>query len=254
MFCLGKKPARPEGVKLRLASYLDTAELPPVPALIGNFSAWPQNFRMLANDSVGCCVEAGAAHETMLLKADAGYSVPMFSNSVILKDYQDCGSGYKVGDESTDQGTDVQQYAAYRQNTGILDAAGVRHKINIYTALQVGNVNELALAVYLFGCVGIGVQLPNYAMDQFARFEPWSVQSDNGTAGGHYIPLIGRNSIGNWICVSWGRLQALTPSFISSFMDEGLAFVSQERLNAKGISPQGFDYAGLQQDYLRVTA
>ena len=254
MFCLGKKPARPEVPKLRLAAYLDATELPPVPAVIGNFKSWPQNWRVLANDQFGCCVESGAAHETMLLKADAGYAPPLFSNSVILKDYQDCGSGYKIGDNSTDQGTDVQQYAAYRQKVGILDASGQRHKIDIYAALRVGDISQLALAVYLFGCVGIGVQLPNSAIDQFQLFEPWSVVSDSGTAGGHYIPVIGRNSIGSWICITWGRLQAVTPTFLSQYMDEGMAFLSLERLSAKNLSPQGFDLTGLRNDYARITA
>lgn len=253
-FCLGKKPARPGDVELRLASYLDTTQLPSVPAVIGNFAAWPQQWQMLSNNVVGCCVEAGAAHETMLLKADAGFPIPPFSDSVVLQDYAACGSGYVVGNEATDQGTDVQQYAAYRQKTGILDAAGQRHKIEIYTALKVGDVNELALAVYLFGAVGIGLQLPTSAMDQFQLFEPWSVASGNGTEGGHYVPMIGRNSLNNWICVTWGRLQALTPSFISSYMDEGLVYISPERVSAKGLSPQGFDLAGLQKDYAAVTA
>jgi len=252
MFCLGKKPAR-DAVSLKLGSYLNAAELPPVPAIIGDFTAWPQTWGMLANNVVGCCVEAGAAHETMLLKADAGYPIPPFSDSVVLKDYQDSGSGYVVGDETTDQGTDLQQYAAYRQKTGILDAAGQRHKIEIYTALKVGDVNELAQAVFEFGAVGIGLQLPTSAQDQFQLFEPWSVV-DSAIDGGHYVPIIGRNSLGNWICVTWGRLQALTPGFISKYMDEGLVYISPERISAKGLSPQGFDLAGLERDYKAVTA
>jgi hypothetical protein len=254
MFKLGKKPARAGAVKLKLGSYLDAAELPPVPAIIGDFARWPQAWRMLNNDTVGCCVEAGAAHETMLLKADAGYPAPLFSNSVVLKDYADCGSGYVVGNEATDQGTDVQQYAAYRQKTGILDASGQRHKIDYYAALKAGDVDEIALGAFLFGAVGIGVLLPTSAMDQFNRFEPWSVVSGGGSEGGHYFPIIGRNSLGNWICVTWGRLQAITSSWLTQYMDEGVAFLSLERLNAKGLSPQGFDLAGLQAYYQKVTA
>ena len=253
MFRLGKKPARPEAVKLRLAAYLDAAELPPVPAVIGRFAKWPQAWKMLGNDLYGCCYWSGSAHETMLLKADAGYDVPMFTPYGVLKDYS-AATGFNSSDPSTDQGTDVQQGAAYRQKIGICDAAGVRHKIDIYTALKVGDVNQLALAVYLFGTVGIGLQLPTYAMDQFKMFEPWSVQTDSGTEGGHYVNLIGRNSVGSWIGVTWGRLQALTPGFISSYMDEGIAYLSPERLSAKGLSPQGLDIAGLQRDFQTVTA
>jgi hypothetical protein len=34
-------------------------------------------------------------------------------------------------------------------------------------ALAPGNPDQLALAIYLFGAIGIGIKFPNTAMDQF---------------------------------------------------------------------------------------
>ena len=252
MFKLGKTPARPGAIKLRFGTYFSAAELPAVPLAFGH--PWlVQAWRMLGNDLYGDCVWAGAAHETMLLKADAGYPVPLFTNTAVLGDYS-AVTGFRTSDPSTDQGTDVQVAAAFRQKTGILDASGQRHTIDVYTALEVGNLDEIALAAFLNGAVGVGVNLPSNAIDQFKAAEPWSIVAGAGSEGGHYVPVVGRNSLGNFLCVSWGRLQAITPAWLAQNMDEGVAYLSLERLTAKGLSPQGYDAATLKSDFQTVTA
>lgn len=253
MFKLGKKQARPWpfGNRLQIDSYLYAAELPAVPKVFGS-PQLIQSWKILANDFYGDCVWAGAAHETMMLRAAAHYQPPLFSNTAVLSDYS-AVTGFKQSDPSTDQGTDVQEAAAYRQKTGILDASGQRHKIDSYAALKPGDLHQLDIACYLFGAVGIGVDLPDTAEDQFNRMEPWSVVSGSSSMGGHYVPIVGRNSLGMYLAVTWGRLQAVEPGFIMQFMDEGLVYVSTERLNQKGFSPQGVDLAGLQSDFAAVT-
>ena len=247
----GKKPARRDAVKLKFASYFKSSALPPVPKVFGR--PWLiRNFGMLGNDQYGCCVWAGFAHETMLLRADADTTVPMFTTNCVLRDYAAC-TGFNPNDPSTDQGTDVQEAAAYRQKTGIIDALRQRHQIDIYTALTPGNLTQLAAAVYFLGAAGVGVNLPDDAEDQFDRAEPWSIGGTH-TGNGHYISCIGRNSLGNFLFVSWGRLQAATPEWVYRNMDEGLAFVSRERLKATGLSPQGFDLAALEDDFQAVTS
>jgi hypothetical protein len=251
-FKLGKKPARPEAVALKFGAYFKSAELPAVPPVFGH--PWLiQYWGMLGNDSVGDCVWAAAAHETMMLRADAGEMVPLFTNRVVLSDYS-AVAGYDPSDPATDQGTDMQEAAQYRQKTGVLDASGNRHKIEIYTALKAGDLDELAQAVYLNGAVSVGVQLPDSAEDQFDHAEPWDVVSGTNIVGGHCISCIGRNSRGDFLFVSWGRLQSATQAWVRQYMDEGICYVSPERLNAKGLSPQGFDGAALLADFRTVTA
>ena len=250
---LGKKAARPEAVKLKLGNYINFAELPRVAEIIGNAATWPANWRVLANDKYGDCFWAGSAHEVMVLKAEAGDMVPLFTDRVVLQDYSDC-TGFKASVPSSDAGTDMQTAAAYRQKTGIIDCSGLRHTIDIYTALKVGDVDQLALATALFGAVGVGVDFPSTAMDQFHQAEPWSVVSGAKSEGGHYVPCIGRNSQGNFLCVTWGRLQAFTPAWFIKYNDEGLCYVSLERLNAQKLSPNGFDQAALMADFNALQA
>ena len=252
MFKRGKLPARPDAVQLKFGTYFRAGNLPPPPLRIGHPNLI-KNWQTLANDRYGDCVWAGAAHETMMICADAITAVPVFNDSNVLADYADA-TGFKPSDPSTDNGTDVQQAAAYRQKTGIVDASGKRHTIGIYTALRVGDLAEIAMATWLLGAVGIGVDLPSSADRQFSDGQLWDVVKGDVSTGGHYIPCVGRNSAGNFLFISWGRLQAATPAWIKTYMDEGIAYISLERLNAKGLSPEGFNEGGLIDDFKQVTA
>lgn len=247
----GKRPARPGAIAMRFGAYFNDAHLPVPPAAFGRpwlISQW----YMFANDRCGDCVFAGGAHETMLLAADAGNSA-IFTSSGVVSDYS-AVTGYVDGDPSTDNGTDVQQAAAYRQKTGLIDASGARHKIDVYTSLHPGNLDQLALATFLFGCVGVGVMLPSNAESQFDAHRAWNVEADSPGVEGHYIPCVGRNSVGNYLFVTWGRLHAATPAWVRTYMDEGICYISRERLRASGLSPQGLNLAALDDDYRQLTS
>lgn len=242
---LGKTDARPPR-GLRYADVFNTEALPTPPATFGHPSLMPDGvFYMLGNDSVGDCVFAGAAHETMLWTLAGKRPRAHFTTKDVLSDYS-AVTGYD-GTDASDQGTDMQVAAAYRQKTGIIDASGARHKIQGFASLKAGNLLQLSQASYLFGAAGVGVQMPSSAEDQFNAGKPWSVVAGDTIEGGHYIPLVGKNSAGNYLFVTWGRLQAATPQWLSTYMDEGLCYFSPEMLNAKGISPEAYDAATLQK-------
>ena len=244
VFKLGKKAARPHAFSLKFSTYVDASQLPPLPQIFGHDSliqSWP----MLGNDQWGDCVWAGAAHETMLLTEEAG-NVSIFTDEDVLSDYA-AVTGFNPSNPSTDEGTDVHEAAQYRQITGIIDSVGNRHKIAAYLSLQPGNVTDLYLATYLFSCVGIGLQLPQSAMDQAEQNQTWDVVQGSSSVGGHYVPLVGRDTNGLLHAVSWGKRQLMTEAFLKANCDEAWAYVSTENLvNQK--SPEGFDYAQLQAD------
>jgi hypothetical protein len=243
MLALGKKSAR-DAVSFRFATYFDATALPVPPLVFGK--PWlVTDWGVFANDTLGDCVWAGAAHETMLWTAEAGTPV-QFTDSNVVSDYS-AETGYFPGASSTDQGTDMQEAAAYRLKTGVVDATGTRHKIDAYVALKPGNLDQLALAAFLFGAAGVGIQFPSSAYDQFDNAEPWTPVSGSSIEGGHYVPIVGRNRAGNFLCVTWGRLHAVTPAFLTTYMDEGIGFLSFERLRGNA-SPQGYDAATLQAD------
>lgn len=241
---LGKKPARAGAIKFAFADYADTTKLPMPPATFGHETliatgAWG----MLGNDNYGDCVWAGAAHETLMWNAEAKKSVS-FTDASVLSDYS-AVTGFKADDPNTDQGTDVGEAASYRRKTGIIDASGNRHLVAAYLSLKPGNITELYQAMYLFGAVGIGIQFPSTAMDQFNQGRTWSVVEGAPIEGGHYIPLVARRSFLQ--CVTWDKVQAMTTGFFQRYCDEAVVYLSAEALT-NGKSPELFDYAQLTSD------
>jgi hypothetical protein len=242
--CLGKLPARPGAISFKFSKYFKVAALPTPPAVFGH-QALVSDYGILGNNQYGDCVLAGGDHEEMLWNAEAGVAVA-FTDANALSDYTAL-TGFNPADPATDQGTDMQAAASYRRTTGLIDANGVRHKVDAYVAPAVGDVNELMAATYLFGAVGFGFQFPASAMTQFNAGQPWSVVPGSPIEGGHYCPCVGRAASGNLVVVTWGALQEMTPEFAATFNDESVCYLSLEALK-NSISPENFDLATLQAD------
>lgn len=243
---LGKTPARPGAVSFRLVDYIWKDALPKPPAHFGH-EVIERDYGMLGNDSVGDCVIAGACHETMLWNHEAGTSVA-FDDACALRNYSDI-TGYDPNDPNSDQGTDMAVAAAYRRKTGIVDANGVRHQVAAYLAIEPGNIVEHYYALYLFGAVGIGINFPSSAMDQFNKGKPWSVVKGAQIEGGHYVPLVAKRT--HLECVTWGGLQSMTAAFFEKYNDESICYVSTEALHG-GKTPEGFDAAALLADLSKL--
>ncbi len=240
--CLGKNPARPNAIKFKLAAYADFRMLPPVPKDFGHEEAIPPiEFGMLGNDRVGDCVVAGGAHESQIFALMGGKRLT-FNTADVLKDFQ----AITGVPPSATVGADMQQAASYRQHVGLLGADGKRHKIAAYLEISPGNLQQLYAAMYLFGAVGIGFQFPSTAFSQFRNHQSWHIVSGSSMTGsGHYVPAVALRS--NIVTVTWGRFQAMRPSFYAAYCDEAVAYISQEALTA-GKSPEGFDYQALLTD------
>lgn len=250
----GKKPARPGAVKFNFSTYFNSPDLP-VP--VGPFGSYGlvNNWGMLANDKYGDCVLAGGAHETMMGSLEGQRGSLSFTDESVLSDYSAI-TGFNPNDPSTDGGTDMAQAAAYRRKIGLLDANGNRHKVDAYVAITPGDVKELMTATYIFGAVGIGIKVPDFAMSQFTAEQPWSLPTNWQSAqieGGHYIPVVGRNSKGYILVVTWGRLQAMTNDFFQAYCDEAIAYINLETLNAKGVNPHKFNQIQLESDLSQLT-
>ncbi|OMC55359.1 hypothetical protein A5747_13265 [Mycobacterium sp. IS-836] len=241
---LGKLTATPEAAALRLCDYV--ANVPPPPAEFGHHNTVPF-WGMLANDKYGDCVFAGAAHEHLLWTAEAGQPVT-FSDANVIAAYASCThfNPFLPDPNPTDRGTNVIKALDFRKKYGIADAKGTLHKIEAYARIN-PNPDAIAQAAWLFSAVGVGIQMPMSAMNQFKAGQPWDVPRGwSPNVGGHYVPIIGRIN-GYLVCVTWGRLQLITPKFLAKFCDEAYAIFSPEFLK-DGKSPEGFDKPALITD------
>ena len=238
---LGKKPARRGAMKLKLRDYLDLTNLPTLPARFGNLAAWNNwHWGMLGNDVAGCCVFAGFAHQCMAWGGMLGDMDVKFTTAQILGPGGYGETGYVVGDDSTDNGTDMVQACQWWKDSGFLG-----HKIKGFAQVAPTNV---PLAAYIFGTVGIGVTLTQAQIDQFDHAEPWNVVSGSQELGGHYVPVIGRNAHGYLICVTWGRIQTIMPEFLLAQCDEAVIQLSDDWLNVQEQSPRGLKLADMMDD------
>lgn len=246
---LGKKPATQDPRDLRFATYR-TSALPTPPAQYGHETiVGARAWGMLGNDQWGDCAWAGPAHETMIL-TDLGSGSPVqFTTEAVLSDYG-AGTGFDPnagppGSNPTDQGSNVRDVLKYRASKGIVDAAGHRHKIGAYVQLK--SLQEALEALYLFEAVGLGFEVPAYAMDQFNAGKPWDIDAnaDGSIEGGHYVPLVAKRQ--NLVVVTWGAVQQMTARFYEKFVDEAWAYISAEALQS-GKTPEGFDLGQLQTD------
>jgi hypothetical protein len=111
------------------------------------------------------------------------------------------------------------------------------------------------LATYLFGAVGFGMIFPLTTKTQFTHQQPWDLIPGAVTEGGHYISVVGRNSAGNILLVTWGRLHAMTPQFARAYNDENIAYLSLEWLDSSSmLTPDNFDRAALVKDLAALAA
>ena len=216
----------------------------PIPAVFGHYdkiSSWG----MLANDQYGCCAWASSAHEVMVQNAAQNPArIVTFTDANVLSDYASTGFNPVTGEN--DNGTNMFQLYAYRKNNGIIDAAGTRHRIQAFLECR-EDKDILAAATYMFGTVGIGIKVYDWAEKQFANHQPWDVQRGGVFKGGHAIPVVGRKANGNFLVVTWGELQEMTPEFYEKMAVSTFVGVTQDYLTGD-LSPEGLHSTQLAQD------
>lgn len=242
-FKLGKLAAKYDPNAMYYAKYRAAGKLWSIPTSFGKYALVGSDWGMLGNDEQGDCFWAGSAHETMLWTAE-GAGLAAFSTEGVEADY------HAVTGEG-DNGTDVLEGYKFRKKTGIQDANGMRHLLGAALTIEPGNVQEIEEAAWLCGAVGLGLQLPESAQDQFGEGKPWTVTSAP-IEGGHYVPVVGK--LGAYILiVTWGRIQKVTTSFIRKYNDEAYALVSQEDV-VNGTLPNGLNSEQFNADLAELQA
>lgn len=265
MLSLGKKPASYDKRDLLYADIRPKGvQLPQVPVTWGKgMDFGSNNWLMLGNgpdDTVfpgfqGCgdCAWAGPAHEEMQAAHEAGRAIPQFSGKTVVSQYS-AYSGYDPQSGANDNGSNVRDVLNWRQTKGLMDDQGNAYKIGAYVSIQPGDWRMLREACWLFESVGIGIQFPNSAMDQFNNGQVWSVVPGASIEGGHYVPVVGHPYPGYWTCITWGQRQVMTWEFVAKYCDEVWAYIDPERYNkVTGLTYNGFKDADLEKYLALVT-
>jgi hypothetical protein len=245
---LGRRPPHPEAThpRLKLRGLLDYRTLPPIPDQVDYLSAIP-NWPVFLNDRVGDCTCAAAGHMIEVWSRYGQGTTSVVSDADVLAAYE-AVSGYTPTDPATDQGAVMQDVLDYWRTTGI---GG--HKILAFAQVDVTDLAEVYAALYLFGQVYVGVNIPQSAMDQFDNGQPWRwVSRDGGIVGGHAVNLGWRDGAALEV-VTWGRVQALDEAWWRYYAEEAWVVVDAEWVSATGGSPEGLDVAALNAAFTDLT-
>jgi hypothetical protein len=255
---LGKKPATKDVRDLKAVDFIDTAIATP-PANFGHGSIFHDgedpllDWGMNANgpdptapdgakDGVGDCVFAAKAHTVRAVNKVQGRHV-VITGLESVSDYS-AVTGYRVGDPSTDQGTDMRQAHKYHQKVGILDHAWGRHRIAAYAAIEAGNWDEMMQVAWSFDAVEFGFQFQQAQYDQFAS-GVWDYVNGSPIEGGHAVAHFGRRTNRGGI-VSWGQHVWVTRAFVENLVDEAWGLVYLDSFNRKGVNDRGLNVTDLE--------
>jgi hypothetical protein len=242
---LGKLPARIDARTLKLARYVDRALLPPPPASF-DCSRPVLDWPMYANDRIGDCTTAAAGHMIEAWTAAATGSPVEVSERAVLDAFDRVK---QVDPETGEEGAVELDVLKDWRKRGI---GG--HEIGAFAAVAAHDDLLVRSGAYLFGGLYIGLQLPETAQDQAVW--DWTNRLDGpaapGSWGGHAVDVVAYDDTGLTV-VTWGRLQRLTWQFWEHYCDEAYCIISADFLK-RGISPEGFDLAALQDDLRLVTA
>jgi hypothetical protein len=242
---LGKLPVRTDVRTLALARYVDRARLPdppPVLDLTTRVPEWP----MYANDRIGDCTIAAAAHMIEAWTALAHGRALEVSDAAVLAAFD----RVKVVDPASGEegAVELDVLRDWRAN-GVGD-----HRIAAFARVAVHDHRLVQAAAWLFGGVYIGLQLPLTAREQQTWDWTGSLAGPArpGSWGGHAVNVV-RYTEGSLTAVTWGRLKDLTWAFWDRYCDEAYCILSHDFLNGTE-APNGFDLDALRADLALVTA
>src|SRR5215472_7606365 len=233
VFKLGKAPAKRDKRNFRFAALLEAApSLPPSYDFDTKHPGIPTP--MFANDTLGCCVIAGRAHQTLRFEDIEQGSVMMISDKDITRQYFKETGGADSG-------------------LVVLDSLGEwRHKgwkvgkhtylIQAYAEVDRGDHSLVSQAIFANVGVGIGLNLPKSAQTEIQTGQPWATTtgpgSQPGSWGGHYVYVCGYTTAGP-VCVTWGRKQQMTWAWFDRYCDEAYAIFDAKNKFKKAMIDRG---------------
>lgn len=243
---LGCLPKKTDKRTLRLAKYLQSPNVPTPPASVDwrdKVQSWP----MYLNNHIGCCTIASVAHQEQLWSNADGAPVLPTDNDVLTA--YSAVSGYNPQTGANDHGAVLLDVQNYWRNTGV---AG--NKLGGYAEANIQDHRLIAVGVYLFGAMSVGVQLPlawqgSDVWDVPGRhhlFRFWNRWAP-GSWGGHAVPVVSYDQQYLYV-VSWGQIVKVTWPAWDQYFVEAYANFDSLWTGGDGKAPNGFDVPALTAD------
>ncbi len=244
---LGKKPVRHDVRTLSFQKYAKA--LPAAPVAQAWSAAVKTPWHMFANDRIGDCTCASAAHMIMTWTANARKIITPTESSVLAA--YSAITGYSPSTPNSDNGAVELDVLNYWRKHGISG-----HKIMAYAKVNPQNLDEVRQATNIFGGLYLGVSLPIAAQGEKIWDIPANVHRTGrwrpGSWGGHAVPIVDYTPSG-FDVVTWGSEMQVTNAFFETYVEEAYAIITHDWVRADGMAPSGFDILQMTNDLALLT-
>lgn len=240
---LGRQRPKSRSMNLSLEDYVTPEVMRALPESIDWTAAAQASIdQMLGNDVEGCCVIASSYHiEGSATAADGG--------PVIIPDPAEAHEAYQTICGPGDNGCNMEEVLKWQMTKGLKFRGAVR-KIDGYVAIPIHTVELAKAAVFLFGNIKIGFNLPA----AWTSAAIWDV-TNTQIVGGHDVPALGFNKDG-LVIASWARKYLVTWNAWQDrrFADEAYVVLSPGWYGSDRVAPNKFPVAALQADLAKLKA
>lgn len=203
---------------------------------------------IMGNDKFADCVFVSTLNAIRLMAANTKRPIPDFKEHDALALYSAI-TGFDPSDPSTDQGSSFDAAGTYWQSVGING-----EKIVGRMRVNPGNVDLIKLAIEWFGFVMAGLALPDDALEQFDRQQPWTVtQHRPSVQNGHEV-MIGAFDGNYFDCITWGKRHSMSADYLLAAASSDLGGDIQIIVGDPWIRPNGMSPSQLHLETLRRDA
>lgn len=191
---------------------------------------------MALNDQLGDCTIAGVVHLLQLAYAEIGEVFTYPGDAAVKSTYFGLTGGQDSGCVET-------AVLNAWMTTGLFGT-----KLAAYVPINTKDDAEVAAAVYLFGGVYFGVDLPQSAETQFENNQEWHLTVPRGAPiGGHCIVGSGAKRSGIDI-ITWGAEDSMTYDWIDYYGSEAYAVIPEAFVEVDHGPLYNLDIVKLQAD------
>jgi len=180
-----------------------------------DYSNRVKDYPMALNDTYGDCTIAGVVHMLQLAYAEIGEVFEYPGDDAVKQEYFKLTGG-------ADTGLVEHDVLKTWMTDGLFGT-----KISAYAPVNIKNRDEMAAAIYLFGSVYLGVEMPPDAETQFESHQPWHVPMyPEEPSGGHCVVATGCNRFGVDI-ITWGATESMTWQWWETYGSEAWVVIPE---------------------------
>lgn len=241
----GRRPKASDERTFKLSGYLKEETTPPIPKRHN----WGKKIKKnkwgdMGNLKAELCTCAAAGHYVMTWTSNTG-RLKRPNDKDIMKAYREL-TNYNPDTDENDEGVEALKVLRYWRKIGI---AG--EKIVAFAELEDGNHELLHKTIYLFGGCYVGLNLPQFALEQFNTTKKWTIprrvkKKDAEKKYAHMVHVTGYHN-DELRLVTWGKEIIMTVDFWKKYGEESYAVFSETFIkNDK--TPTGIDMDVLLND------